>query len=295
MTGAARDPVAALIALRDLATAAHAVDPSDRPAAVLAMAGIVETAIRLLGELQDRVDAGGPSPWAGVADVCFAGRLELNQVQRVLAAGRDPDELAIAIEAAHRKLRRAIRAVLETATAAGAPDILGGPHQGRHVFADLASALVVRRLYAGFRRELRRPDGDGAEAVLVALRYAAGAIATMTTAPDYGDVRAADRAILRNLHQRLVTWARGPRDAATGRHLLADVWTCADLLRGINKRQELRAHDAALIAALVSDPAPALPGWWARLEALIGLDDQLDAAIAAGDGAAALTHLERLR
>lgn len=39
--------------------------------------------------------------------------------------------------------------------------------------AEVASALAVRRLYTNFRRGLRRPEQETAEAVLSALRYAA--------------------------------------------------------------------------------------------------------------------------
>jgi hypothetical protein len=59
-------------------------------------------------------------------------------------------------------------------------------------------------------------------------------------------------------------------------HLLDDVFTCGDLLRGINRRQELCEHDGALIAALARSPDAETGGWFARLDALFGLDDDLD-------------------
>lgn len=244
------------------------------------------------------LDAVDPDAWFGdtrdalpprAEDVCFAGALELRRAARELEATSTSDERYAAAETAQRKLRRAIRAVLEAARTSGGPDVLGGEHQGEHHISDLASGLAVRRLYAQFRRALRRAEDASPEAVLVAIRYAGGALATLVTQPDYADVRASDRGILRGLRERALRWARQDRGVATGLQLLDDVWTSGDLLRGINRRQELRAHDAAVIAACRPGPADDLDAWLTRLDALGGLDDVLDerlsqlrAALAAG-------------
>ncbi len=269
-----------LIELRDLASLAAGLDPGTCEgdavgAAALAreVRRLVERAVELLGELQAIDDV------TEVADMCFAGALELKRLLRELGAARGADDVVVTAESARRKLRRAVRAVLEVARIEGSPDILGGAHQGRHRVSDLESALAVRRLYATFRRGLRRPDGDSPEAVLTAVRYAAGAMALMVTEPDYADVRASDRAVLRALRARALDWARHDRSAREGLHLLEDLWTCADLLRGINRRQDLVAHDAALIAELHDGPGADLAAWSARLDALVGLDDRLDALL----------------
>lgn len=318
--------LALLLELRDLATQAADL-PLDREGApaLTAPAGalrrMMERTIAILGALQrlDEIDevpaaddddddawmTGGATssrPYSQVGDVCFAGTLELTRVLRELIAAPAGDDLVIATETAHRKLRRAIRAVLEAAREAGGTDILGGEHKGRHRVADLDSALAVRRLYATFRRALRAPTDDSPEAVLAAVRYAGGALAALVTEPDYADVRASDRAVLRALRERALTWARGDRAVLTGQQLLADVETCADLLRGINRRQELRAHDLELITALCADRSGA-PSWWTQLEALVGLDDVLDAVLAEAritdDGATlaarAIARLEQLQ
>lgn len=258
---------------------------------------VVVRALALFAELQDLEPAppeDEPDAWTvsdaapRIGDVCFAGGLELRRVARELTAAQNLDELVTAAETARRKLRRAVRAVLEVARARHGHDLLSGV-TGPHPVADLGAALAVRRLYAEFRRGLRRPTDDSAEAVLVAVRYAGGALAALVASPDYADVRASDRAILRRLRERALRWARGSREVQAGLHLLEDVWTCGDLLRGINLRQELRAHDAAALAALRAPGAAAqLPAWLAHLYALDGLDDGLDALIARTRALAAL-------
>ncbi|HEY0987851.1 MAG TPA: 30S ribosomal protein S5 [Kofleriaceae bacterium] len=189
----------------------------------------------------------------------------------------------------------AIRAVLEAARATGVYDAFAGASSGCHHAADIESALAIRQLYARFRRSLRRATDDTPEAVLAAVRYAGGAIAALVSDPDYADVRASDRAVLRALRDRALHWARGDRSVAAGLHLLDDVWTCGDLLRGINRRQELREHDRALIAVLGRGPDSDTAAWFARLDALVGLDDELDAVLdrarAARDDAAALDRV----
>lgn len=214
-----------------------------------------------------------------VGDVCFAGTLELHRARVALLGAKTTDESLVAAETALRKVRRVVHAVLEAARAEGAVEIAGGEHRRRHLVADLRSALGVRRLYAGFRRALRRPDSDDPEAVLMALRYAAGALATVSTSEAYTGVRAADRSLFRRLRERLLDWSRSGRPVELGLQLLDDVWTCADLLRGVNRRQELRAHDSTLITALLATPAPGDKSWLAQLNDLIGLDDTLDVLI----------------
>ena len=237
-----------------------------------------------------------------VGDVCFAGTLELNRARVILMRAKTTDDSLVAAETALRKVRRVIHAVLEVAQAEGAIDIAGGEQRHRRLGVDLRSAFGVRRLYAGFRRALRRPDSDDPEAVLMALRYAAGALATVSTSEAYAGARASDRALLRRLRERLLDWSRSGRPVELGLQLLDDVWTCADLLRGVNRRQELRAHDSTLIAALLASPAPADKSWLARLNDLIGLDDTLDLLIErTANGvdersqAELLTRLEQLR
>lgn len=287
-----------LLTLRELATASAAIDLAggDLTALTAAAHALRDLGARTLATLiaiQELDDAGADTAddladdaWLGgdgptqarrlVGDVCFASTLELRRVVRELETATDPDDLAVAAETARRKLRRGIRAVLEGAREAGDPDILGGEHQGRHQVADLAPALVVRRMYATFRRALREPTDDSPEAMMMAVRYAGGALAALLTSPDYAELRASDRIVLRRLRERVLAWAREKRSVVEGRRILADVATTADLLRDINRRQELRVHDRAVLDRTASGPTDDVRTWLDALAPLVGLDDALD-------------------
>jgi hypothetical protein len=112
--------------------------------------------------------------------------------------------------------------------------------------------------------------------VLEAVRYAGGALSTLAGKPCYADVRFSDRVVLRRLRERALTWARHDRSVPAGLRLLDDIWTCSDLLRGINRRQELRDHDRALIPRLLRGPDDDVAAWFVELDSLYGLDDDLD-------------------
>ena len=215
-----------------------------------------------------------------IADICFAGTFELKRALNALSEAQTVEQLLPAAEAARRKLRRALRAVL------GAQQAMGGEPAtldfDRTLLADLESALAVRRLYARLREGLKRPSDDDADSLLNALRYAAGALALLVASPEYDQVRAADRALLRRLRERALDWAKNGRRREPGLQLLEDIWTCAGLLRGINQRQELRAHDIALISELCADEGCDPSDWLRRLEPLSGLDERIDALIEQG-------------
>jgi hypothetical protein len=216
---------------------------------------------------------GDPTPVLStprLGDVCFAAAFELKRALSELKTAASTEERVMAVEAGHRKLRRAARAVLGTQTSdtSAAADADAERH--------LASGLAVRRVYADFRRALRRPEGESPEQVLSAMRYAASALGAIVAAPEYFVLRAADRAIVRRLHARVLAWGRHDRAVDIGLQVLDDVWTAADLLRGINRRQEVQAHDRALIAELLAGAVPDGGGFIAALEALYGLDDALD-------------------
>lgn len=217
-----------------------------------------------------------------LADVCFAGVLELNRAAQELRHAQAGDDVLVALETAVRKLRRALRAVLETALLNGDTELVGAEQlRGRDGF-DLESTLAVRRLYAEFRRSLRRPQEESAEAVLTSLRYAAGGLATLMSSPFYDRARVSDRRLLRRLQERLLLWARSDRAVERGLEVLDDVWTCADLLRDISRRQELKVHDLALLRQLTSASTEASEPWLNQLGQLFGLDDALDLLIDQG-------------
>lgn len=206
-----------------------------------------------------------------VSDLCFAGLMEIKGSLRELGEAREHDTQHAAIESAGRKLRRALRAVLALAAeGTSIPPLPAATNE------EVESALAVRRIYAKFRRGLRRADGNTPESVLRAVQYAAGAIAALVGSPEYASLRASDRAMLRGLRDRAFAWARGSRGVADGLSVLEDIHTSANLLRGINQRQELRVHDWDALARLPNAPTNEKLILLMRLE---GLDDGLDQLI----------------
>lgn len=272
------------------------LDETAALALTLQLAGIVRDALSTVTELErlDSVEQSGPTSeqdwepqtWVGVrstaaaaprlGDVCFACGFELNSALRALDQARDRNARLAAAESARRKLYRAIHAVLRVApNAAGARESVA-----RRLDQELAASLAVRRLYAEFRQNLRQAADDSNEAVLTALRYAAGALATLTASPHYHAVRVSDAALLRDQHQRLLDWSRSGKPRAAGLQVLEDISTTASLLRDINRRQELRAHDSELIRTLLAKQPVDRADWLIQLDRLIGLDDALDRLIA---------------
>lgn len=255
---------------------------------------LVQNALATVAALErlDMVEAGAPlgeqdwepETWVGVraadaapprlGDVCFACTVELSVARRELEQAGDYEARLSAVETARRKLYRAIHAVARVAPGSG-PLVMCESLEQR-LDDELESSLAVRRLYAEFRQNLRRAADESGEGVLTALRYAAGSLAALTASPHYHAVRASDAALLRSQRERLLEWSRAGKPRAAGLQLLEDIWTCASLLRDINRRQELRAHDTKLIAALLAAPSLDRAGWLSGLGRLAGLDDSLD-------------------
>ncbi len=213
-------------------------------------------------------------------DICFAASFELNQARRMLGQAKGENERLVAAETARCKLRRALHAALLNSGELAPEEHIAASVLKQRFDVELESALATRRLFATFRRSLRRAENNSGEAVLMALRYAAGALATVTTSRHYGALRVPDRLLLSAQRDRLLDWSRSGRPVAAGLQLLEDIWTCADLLRDINRRQELRTHDEQLILELLGPAAHDQSDWLPRLERLSGLDDELDALLA---------------
>ena len=264
----------------EVATRAQAVDIAQR----------LERALELFGNLgqtegdddaapqSSRAPRSARGTTTSLGDLCFVGSFELLRCLRAVREAQQLDALAMVIEAARRKLARAVRAVLSAARGIPAAE-QGLQGLGRRLGDELQSALAVRQLYADFRRGLRRAANQDSEGVLTALRYAASSLAALAASPHYAVVRASDRALLRRQRERLLGWAHAGKSARLGLELLEDIMTSADLLRDINQRQELRAHDSALIRLLLEQPPDEHTEWLAQLDRLRGLDDRLDALI----------------
>jgi hypothetical protein len=213
-------------------------------------------------------------------DVCFVAGLELSRSLGGLVVANGAGGVVAAVEIALSKLHRVLHAVLTCARdIAGAP-LESEPQLERRLAAELESSLAVRKLYGRFRKSLRRAEAQDRQAVLTALRYAAGALASLVASPHYYALRVSDRELLRRQRERLLEWAHAGNPTSAGLQLLEDIFTCADLLRGVNRRQELRAHDAQLLRELARDTTRDRAAWLAELDRLSGMDDTLDALAA---------------
>ncbi|HYQ16546.1 MAG TPA: hypothetical protein VEQ58_12335 [Polyangiaceae bacterium] len=246
----------------------------------LAVQAKVEQRLDVAAEVDTRVGLRATSAEpVRLEDVCFVAGLELSRALGglVVASGRDS---LLALESAIRKLYRVLHAVLH-----GARSIAGAPLESdvqleRRLAVELESALAVRRMFGRFRRSLRRAESDERHAVLTALRYAAGALASLVASPHYQALRASDRELLRRQRDRLLEWAHAGNPTSAGLQLLDDIFTSADLLRGVEGRQELRDHDAKLIRELIADTTRDRAAWLVELERLSGMDETLDALTA---------------
>ena len=277
----------------------HHIDilpPGEAAALARSLDQLLVRSLAIAGQLDDLAGKVGP---AGVDDrwdvfqramevqlrdelsnVCFGAGLELRQMRRQIEAAGDRDvELLVAVESSSRKLRRVIVAILEAAERVSDDPVprIAAPTE------ELEAGLAVRRLYARFGRALRPYDPGDQSSIMNALRYAAGALAAMVASADFSETRLPDRRMLLDLQARLLAWARGDRDIAEGERILSDIGTTSALLRGINGRQELRAHDAALVASLLAErprDVAQVRRFLARVRELEGRDDELDARTA---------------
>lgn len=156
---------------------------------------------------------------------------------------------------------------------------------------DLDEAICVRRAYG----ELRHGIGKLDEAPLdlrTRLRRAGTSLAVLVGRSAYPLLRVRDRFQLSQLQHRILAWLRanGGFDISVGEQLWKDLLIFLEMLREINRRQVLRAHDARTVTALRAREGIALrPVDRERLATLLGLDEALDEWIRGEDGS-----LERL-
>jgi hypothetical protein len=221
--------------------------------------------------------------WRVLGDTCFTAAGDLKKAQRALGVGASHEDRVVGCDGARRKIRRALRAVIEAHDSAvgSHPELVGDREH------ELEAGLAVRRMYAKFRRSLVTCD-DAADAACVrrALRYGAVAFAVMVGSTDFSEVRMSDRRTLLGLQARILDWARSGSDAGEGWRLYKDITAAADLLRSVNMRQELVAHDAVLLRSCrerllaASGDGPAPRDVLEELRGLQGRDDELDGLLA---------------
>jgi hypothetical protein len=244
---------------------------------------ILEDVLAFLDRLLDPEGIGEAPDGLGerIADLAFVARLELRQRMAGLTrlpADSDSWRIIAAAGSCLRQVQKALAALEAVlARAEGIAPVLS-------FHDELALALVARRAYASFRRQLRavgRLPG-----ISDRLQGAATSIAYLFDLEIYRDLRISDRVQLRRLLERILRWAGPDVDRQGGERIWEDLLGCAALLAEISKRQELEEHDERvcreildrLIAA--SSPGPELPPDVRPLvESLTGRDDDLDERI----------------
>ena len=233
-----------------------------------------------------------------VADVAFIAQVELRQRAARLAtlSLHEATLLVVECDGALRRLTKALSAIDRAiARAAGsAPNL--------DYVSELELSLRVRRCYARFRRQVLAggEEPETAEQIEKRLRRAGTEIAVIVGLPIYPALRLGDRAQLRSLQQRIMSWLKSPRrEPASGLQIRSDVCGFAAMLADVNRRQELFEHDARVVlGALESLSAVTRVSerTFAELVTLEGRDDGVDALLAEGsrDARAWLAVLERV-
>lgn len=221
-----------------------------------------------------------------VGDVAFLARLELRQrAERVahLARGHNLQALICECDSSLRRIRKALTSIDQGLERAGLVP-------ARLDFStELETSLAARRTYAALRGRIRAIGPPSAEDLSTQLRAVGTAIATVVGWAGYRSLRLGDRIQMRELQRRLLDWFHGARDVTEGERLWLDIDAFVQLLVDVNRRQELREHDALAVAALWETfertdgaiPPPVMR----RLESLEGLDEELDALLAGAHGA----------
>jgi len=224
----------------------------------------------------------GDSTVHGVEDVAFLVQLELRQrAERLTRIGEGSTVLTVVgeCESALRRIAKGLGAIdLAIARAEEVPPLLD-------FSSELESSLLVRGAYAKFRTNLLAHGTPRPEELYGFLRAAGTAIAVLVGWQAYPLLRVRDRLQLRELQQRILGWLRPENrdDRTEGARIWQDVVTFVDMLMHVNRRQELLEHDACRLSELLAElgEGAASEGSVARARTLLGLDDELDAFLAA--------------
>ena len=229
---------------------------------------VAHEVISVLTEVVDVAQADDPA----LADLSFMAASELRHLEHELDSASDHhDQLLIACE----QLRRRVVAAVTAFERSASPSSAALPSVDR---AELDKAIAIRAAYARFRQSLPRLTGQDPFAVRHDIHAASLALATLAAEPAFRGARLSDRLLIKSLRMRAAECDLGGNDLAPARGLLSDLAACAELLRGVNRRQELVAHDRELLERLrgVIDGAMSPEALGAALAPLCGRDDDLD-------------------
>jgi hypothetical protein len=215
-----------------------------------------------------------------VDEIAFVAQLELRQRELRLERVRPQQGIALVLGECDSSLRRTRKALTAVDVAIAT---LEGVAPALSYESECTTSLAVRRAYAKFRARVMS-EGEPSTATLRArLRGAGTQIAMFVGWEVYPDVRVQDRLLLRDLQRRILDWLRQGNDAsaAEGLRVWQDLAAFMEMLRLVNRRQELVEHDTARLRELGDALArDALADTTlVQLRTLEGLDDELDAAL----------------
>jgi hypothetical protein len=236
-----------------------------------------------------------------VADVAFFGATELRSKRvRLEHLRADMDGWDVVAECGSG-VRRVVKSLSALEAALCEAERL--PRQLGYA-SELSNSLEVRRQYTRLRAVVASGGEVDACSLVRHLRKAGTAIAMLIGRDIYPELRVHDRRRIRELQARILDWlraeGRGEASVQDGLRLWQDLVGFAGLLAQVSRRQELVEHDTAVIDAALGrlcQGAALDEALRARLSALRGLDDELDAWLTEGSGDFGLLGrmLERLR
>jgi len=157
---------------------------------------------------------------------------------------------------------------------------------------EIESALRVRAGYRRLQRALAAGGEPEREQIGERLATAAGAMESLVASALFVELRVADRCQLRRVVERLECWLRegAEADPDEGMRLWQDLCGLATVMQQVNNRQELVAHDRALLLEALGElyaDAPLDPAREARLRErlaeAVGRDAELDGLLESGE------------
>jgi hypothetical protein len=220
-----------------------------------------------------------------ITDLVFLARTELRGALQDLIASIDQEDFLRVASSCDAGLRTLKRILISVESAIYDYEGLEPPIR---VWSDLEVSLATRRLYADLRREVLRgppPDEDDLPERLASVH---DRLDHLREVPIYPLLRFDDRVTMRELRRRISAWiVADPHDLLAGSRLWQDLMGFAELLKEINHRQELRQHDRVLLRRAwhqlfgrAAHPREVSEDLLFQLDALYGLDDEIDALLA---------------
>lgn len=226
-----------------------------------------------------------PQLFEELADLCFIAGAESRASLKELEPLDDesgPWVVIVALEGAQTRLSRSLCAV-----EARLARISGLRSQTRHV--DLGrQSLRARKLAARLRQRLSSVVRHGECDIEKRVRSLGTSLAWLLGHDHFSDLRASNRFLVRELHERTVGWLRNTDSTEDGERLCCDAEAFIDLLPLINRRPEVVQHDFKIVLGALelladADPHATLPSAMvAPLRKITGRDEPLDRMLAEG-------------